>query len=205
MSPDKYNKKQIIGFAGRDLKPDQGQDAKFFRPKWKLIGDKSKWRFPLIVNHDLIRRSRQAILVESIGDMLNLHEKEYDNCLIIFGLDISPSLICSLTSLSIKSIVIATNNDSEKDHNRGLNSAIKNYLKLSSYFDYDKLSICLPIKNDFGDMDDSDFEKWEEKKDNLNKEKQRNNVVKEAFNMLRKGALPKSFSSKVNKLKKIIT
>ena len=35
-------KNEIIGFAGRDLL--QMKDNK--RPKWKLIGDKSMWKYP---------------------------------------------------------------------------------------------------------------------------------------------------------------
>jgi len=192
---------QIHGFSGRDMANSEN------RPKWKHIGTKTKWAYPLYVDPSIktsIESANEVILVESIGDMLNLYEKGLGNCLIIFGLDISPSLICTLTSLSIKNIVIATNNDLDSSENRGLHSAIKNYLKLSSYFDYDKLSICLPTKNDFGDMDDPDLKKWIKKKDNLNKEKQRENILKESSKMLLKNLLPKSFSSKINKLKKVI-
>ena len=190
---------QIHGFSGRDMVDSEN------RPKWKHIGTKTKWTYPLYVDssiRDLIESSGEVILAESIGDVLNLYEKGFGNCLAVFGLEISPTLICSLTGLSPKNIVISTNNDLEKDYNRGLNAAIKNYLKLSSYFDYDKLSICLPVKNDFGDMEDSDFENWEDKKNNLQKENQRDQILKKAQEMLKQNILPKNFSTKVNKLKK---
>ena len=190
---------QIHGFSGRDMANAEN------RPKWKHIGTKTKWAHPLHVHpsiKDSIEKSEEVILIESIGDMLNLHEKGFSNCLVVFGLEVSPTLICSLTALSPKNIIISTNNDLEKDLNRGLNAAIKNYLKLSSYFDYDKLSICLPVKNDFGDMEDSDFKEWEDKKNNLQKEIQRKQVLKRAQDMFKENKLPKSFASKINKLKK---
>ena len=190
---------QIHGFSGRDMASSKN------RPKWKHIGVKTKWAYPLYSNPSIqksIEDSKEVILVESIGDMLNLHEQGFSNCLVVFGLEVSPALICSLMTLSPQSIIISTNNDLEKDQNRGLNAAIKNYLKLSSYFDYDKLSICLPIKNDFGDMKDSDFKEWESKKNNLEKESQRDHISKMANKMLNENMLPKSFSSKVNKLRR---
>ena len=193
---------QIHGFSGRDMTDSEN------RPKWKHIGTKSKWTYPLYMSPSIktsIESTMEVILAESIGDMLNLHERGYHNCLVIFGLDISPSLLCSLTSLSLGNIVIATNNDSEKDYNRGLNSAVKNYLKLSSYFNYEKLSICLPTKNDFGDMDSSDFEEWVDKKSNLDKTRQMKQVLKKSIEMLNAGLLPKTFSAKVNKLKKVLS
>ena len=33
-------------------------------------------------------------------------------------------------------------------------------LKLLNHFDFDQLSICLPTKNDFGEMNEDDFESW---------------------------------------------
>ena len=60
-------------------------------------------------------------------------------------------------------IIIAFNNDTGKDSNRGLDGALKNYLKLLNHFDPHKLRICLPIKNDFGDMNPDDFTKWNNK------------------------------------------
>jgi len=146
------HKKQIIGFAGRDLKPDQGQDAKFFRPKWKLIGDKSKWRFPLIVNHDLIRRSRQAILVESIGDMLSLWEHGIKNCIVTFGVSLSPDTMSLLTRLDPDRILVSFNNDSG-NNNAGNKAAYGARKKLLQFFDEDQITIKLPNKyNDFNEM-----------------------------------------------------
>jgi len=97
------------------------------------------------------------------------------------------------------------NNDQDKLENRGLNSSIKNYLKLISHFDSEHIYICLPVKNDFGDMLDSDFKEWSEKRNNINQPKQREKIYQQAFDLLRDNKLPKSFSSKIKKLKKIIS
>jgi hypothetical protein len=106
-------------------------------------------------------------LAESIGDLLSLHDHGYFNSLVTFGLDVGPALISLLVQLNPEKIILSFNNDSDKKENRGLNGAFKNYLKLLSYFDYQKLFICLPTCNDFGDMSRENFEKWEEKLDNL--------------------------------------
>ncbi len=146
------NKQQIIGFAGRDINPDQGESAKYFRPKWKLIGDKSKWRFPLAVNHQFIRESGQAILVESIGDMLSLWEHGIKNCIVTFGVSLSPDTLSLLTRLDPDKIFLSFNNDSSNNGagNKGAYQARK---KLLEFFDEDQITIKLPNKhNDFNEM-----------------------------------------------------
>jgi len=146
------HKKQIIGFAGRDLKPEQGQDAKFYRPKWKLIGDKSRWRFPLIVNHDFIRSSKQAILVESIGDMLSLWEHGIKNCIVTFGVSLSPDTMSLLTRLDPDKVFVSFNNDSG-ENNAGNKAAYGARKKLLQFFDEDQITIKLPQgHNDFNEM-----------------------------------------------------
>jgi len=67
-----------------------------------------------------------------------------------------------LCSKSLNKIIIATNNDSEKEKNRGKISAMKNYMKLSQFFDFDQLSVQLPLANDFGAMKEQQlsFSDW---------------------------------------------
>ncbi|HIL27257.1 MAG TPA: toprim domain-containing protein [Nitrospinaceae bacterium] len=145
------HKKQIIGFAGRDLKPE-AKDKKFFRPKWKLIGDKSKWRYPLIINHNLIRETRRAILVESIGDMLTLWENKIQNCIVTFGISLSPDTMSLLTRLDPDRISIAFNNDSS-GNSAGNKAAYTARKKLLQFFDKDQITIKLPEgHNDFNEM-----------------------------------------------------
>jgi len=154
---------QIHGFSGRDMSHDNPS-----RPKWKHMGKKSTWIYPYHIpfagmEHPVstaIHESRSVILVESIGDLLNLHQHGIKNVLVSFGVSISPALICFLVSLPLDRIVISFNNDSDKDKNRGQIGALKTYLKLLNYFDKDKLIVHLPTKGDFGDMAPEDFSVW---------------------------------------------
>ena len=151
---------QIHGFSGRDMSGNSSA------PKWKHIGRKSKWLYPYYVSplcRESIEEKDSVILVESIGDLLNLYQHGYYNVLVSFGLDISPKLLCHLTGLDVSRIIISFNNDSNKTSNRGARAAVKNYLKLLTHFDFSQLSICLPTKNDFGEMSAIDFTDWIEK------------------------------------------
>jgi hypothetical protein len=161
---------QIHGFSGRDMSQNNPS-----RPKWKHMGKKSTWIYPYYVPCDnsqhpvsaAIYDARSVILVESIGDLLNLHQQGIKNVLVSFGTSISQSLICFLVSLPLDRIVISFNNDSDKDKNRGQIGALKTYLKLLNYFDKDKLIVHLPTKCDFGDMIPEDFSVWLKSLDSL--------------------------------------
>ena len=165
-----FNKNsQIHGFSGRDMLNKDN------RPKWKHIGRKSTWLYPLYVPdegstpmRDALEESGEIILVESIGDLLSCHQRGLQNVIVSFGLDISPTLICEMVEINPQKIIIAFNNDTGKESNRGLDASIKNYLKLLNHFDVHKLRICLPVQNDFGDMSSQDFTQWKTKLKELN-------------------------------------
>lgn len=152
---------QIFGFSGRKI--NDNNDA----PKWKHIGTKTRWVYPAFVPREqtvdqIIEEKREVILVESIGDSMALAEEGYLNSLVTFGLDCSPAILNYLCSKSIDKIIIATNNDSEKQKNHGKISAMKNYMKLSQFFDFNQLSVQLPWANDFGAMREQEisFSNW---------------------------------------------
>jgi len=160
-----YSKEEkIIGFSGRYM------GNKETKIKWKHLGKKRKWVYPLYVRDregklfvkEAIEKSGEIIFVESIGDVLAFHERGIFNVLVSFGLDVSPAMICAILELSPKRIFLSYNNDESKGElsNNGKNAAIKNFLLLLPYFDYNCIGICLPPKNDFGDMNDIDFEQW---------------------------------------------
>ena len=155
---------QIHGFSGRDMSKRDNV------PKWKHLGRKTKWVYPYYIEgkkgfpvQDAIEKERSVIIVESIGDLLNLFEHGFYNVLVSFGLDISPKLLCHLVSLDVDRIIVSFNNDSDKSTNRGARASVKNYLKLLNHFDFHQVSICLPTKNDFGEMDGDDFNSWSSK------------------------------------------
>lgn len=186
--------KKIIGFAGRDM---MNKDS---RPKWKHVGKKSNWIYPVYSQkqQDLFNKDKNLIIVESIGDLLSIKQNTDQNCLVSFGLDLSPKIISSMLSFSFKKIIIAFNNDSNSTENRGKNAAIKNYLKLLSYFDVDKIKICLPVKNDFGDMNKEDFKVWLSKLSRIEKEDQRQAVISESKKLEKNNKLSKPLLKNLN-------
>ena len=184
--------RQVVGFAGRDMINKEG------RPKWKHIGKKTKWCYP--IHAPLFSAHNQwqyedIILVESIGDFLSLTENTKLNSLVTFGLDVSPALINTLISICPKRIFISTNNDHKSKENRGLNAAVKNYLKLLKFFDFQKLKICLPTENDFGDMSKKDYDSWFKKFKKIKNKDQRQDIIQQAKIMLDNKKLSKSLYS----------
>lgn len=142
---------QIIGFSGRRV--DEGDYA-----KWKHIGQKNNWVYPAYIPNvntvdAAIDHKKEVYLVESIGDAMALYDQGIRNILVIFGLSVSAAIISYLSGKNLDRIIIAGNNDFDSDVNRGLMASIKNYLKLSSYFDLDILCIKIPPRgyNDIGD------------------------------------------------------
>lgn len=159
---------QIHGLSGRYVGPNSSD-----KPKWKHLGLKSKWIYPHHLSYKYIESSKKVILVESIGDVLNLYSHGYKNILCTFGTSVSPSLISYLSGLDLDEIIISFNNDLKSDNrNPGLEGAIKSFFKLINYFDHEKLLISLPVKNDFGDMSNEDFELWTTKTMQINKDHQ---------------------------------
>ena len=64
--------------------------------------------------------------MESIGDMLSLWEG-IKNSVVLFGVNLSDSILFYLIGLRVKKIVIALNNDGE---NKAGNSGAEKYLKI---------------------------------------------------------------------------
>ena len=162
-----YNEhNQIVGFSGRKVDDNNNY------PKWKHIGRRNNWVYPafnkLTLVDEEIEKHKEVILVESIGDALALYEQNIKNVLVIFGLSVNNNIINYLSGKSISHIYISTNNDKNSRENRGFIAAMKSFLKLTSYFDLNSLSVKFPPKpyNDFGDahLDDCDIKKyWSEK------------------------------------------
>jgi len=196
-----YNEhSQIHGFSGRDM---ANRDV----PKWKHVGRKSNWIYPYYVPEfnsfpiqEAIDEKKSVILVESIGDLLNLHQNGFKNVLVSFGLDISPKLLCHLVGLSLDKIIISFNNDNNKSVNRGARAAVKTYLKLLNHFDFEQILVCLPTKTDFGEMTPEDFVKWDEKCQCSINERAKS-ILDFAQKMLDSNDLPKSLAKNIKILK----
>jgi hypothetical protein len=182
---------QIHGFSGRDMSGKEG------RPKWKHIGKKNNWVYPAYVKQDKgifldDIKEDYVIIVESIGDCLNLIENGFRNVLVSFGLDISSKLLCAIVRFSFKKVILSFNNDSQSSENRGMNAAIKNYLKLLNYFDPNDVKICLPTKNDFGEMGKDDFIKWKKKLTDVQSTNQVLKILEVAKKLKSEKKLPKT-------------
>ena len=148
-------KRELVGFAGRDVKNNPGPN----RPKWKHIGDKSKWKYPLQSNIKVLQESKEVIIVESVGDMLALWENGIRNTVVVFGVNISVELLNLFIKLDLNKMIISFNNDSS-NNNVGNVAADKAKNKLLKYFDRRQVSVNLPPKNDFGDMSAEEILLW---------------------------------------------
>tara|TARA_Y100000593_G_scaffold95031_1_gene198572 strand:+ start:21246 stop:22172 length:927 start_codon:yes stop_codon:yes gene_type:complete len=151
-------KKELVGVSGRDILNQKNTS----RPKWKHIGNKSEWKYPLQINNRTIREERKVVLVESIGDMLSLWENNIRYVMVTFGLDVSVSVINYLLKVDIDHIYVSFNND-EENNSAGNIAAEKAQKKLLKYFDPPQVSIALPTKKDFGEMDSNEINDWKAK------------------------------------------
>ena len=139
-----HENNKIIGFTGRDLTFSPK------RPKWKHIGNKSFWAYPLFINKQDVLNKKQIILVESIGDCLALFECGITNVIVTFGISLSKKLLVEILKLDPDKIFISLNNDVD-NNNIGNNASTKMKSILSKYFDEEQLVIRLPIKKDFNE------------------------------------------------------
>lgn len=148
------SKKKLIGVSGRYIyNIEEGSRV----PKWKHIGEKSKWQYPSYFNCEILKQKDFVIIVESIGDMLSLWNAGYKNILVSFGLDLSFALINSIIKYDINKIVLSFNNDENLAGNK---ASQKCYKKLLKFFDEEQIQICLPTKNDFGEMTKQEITDW---------------------------------------------
>jgi DNA primase len=146
------SKNNIVGFSGRDI-------TNLSKIKWKHIGEKTEFVYPLFVNSEIIQEQKEIILVESIGDMLSLWQAGVKNTLVTFGTSLSLAILNYSLKVDLKKIYISLNNDSNKN-NAGNIAAEKTQARLSRYFDQSQLKIALPPKKDFGEMTKEEIVQW---------------------------------------------
>jgi DNA primase len=148
----------LVGMSGRYINeiPEESKT-----PKWKHIGNKTNWKYPLQINYKILKDMKKVILVESIGDMLSLWEAGIKNVMVIFGLDVSVAVLNTLLRIDPDKIYISLNNDASNNH-AGNVAAEKVEKKLLKYFNSNQTVIKLPDLNDFGDMSTVQIHKWAE-------------------------------------------
>lgn len=137
----------LIGFVCRDLTGKKSN-------KYKIFGEKGEFEYPLFLEEcrqQIIDKS-EIILVEGIPDALSLWECGIKNVFVLFGLD-SISSINACIRFSPKKIIIATNNDSSKSTNYGLEAANKIKTRFSKFLNSNRIHINLPDKhNDLNEV-----------------------------------------------------
>ena len=158
---DPYND-DLIGFAGRWL----GKKSKYV-PSWKILGSKKDFLWPIKYNIGEIQKSKEIILIESIGDGLALYNAGIKNVLVTFGVSLSSKICGFLLRQDMQKITIAFNNDSFNKkafgNNVGSQAALEARNMLGNFFDSSQIHVRLPIdKNDFGEMTVEEIKKWHE-------------------------------------------
>lgn len=145
-------KKNILGFSGRTVFTNN-------EIKWKHLGFKNTWAYPLFLSEKHILEKRELILVESIGDCLALYNAGIRNVLCLCGIKLLPTLKQEIIRLSPQKILICTNNDI--DNKMAGNEAAELILKqLSVFFSVNRLCIKLPFKKDFGEHSKEEIIQW---------------------------------------------
>lgn len=149
-------KNRVVGLSGRDITNKSPV-------KWKHLGEKKDWLFPSHIKREEIEASGEIILVEGIGDVLQLWQCGYRNVLCLFGVSISDKLVSSISTLKVDKIIISTNNDVENNNVGNLRS-IEIYEKLVKFCNKEKVQIKLPTKKDFLEMSPEEISAWHKKK-----------------------------------------
>lgn len=136
----------ILGFAARALWPvEKGKGA-----KWKLLGAKKYWEWPLFLTEKYIREQNEIVICESAGDFLALSAAGIKFCVAPIGIASFEKLTSLCIEFDPKRIIIAFNND---QRTQAGNKAALNLQKcLLNFFNKDKIKVAWPTKyNDFGE------------------------------------------------------
>lgn len=133
-----YNSKgEIIGKTGRDL---TGKS----KIKWLHKGKRNSWVYNAYLNSKTIQEKKEVIIVESPGDYLSLAECGINNVLVLFGVEMSLSILNYLLRINVNKIYLSLNDD--KENNLVGNLACEKLARrLNKYFDYHQIM----LKNNF--------------------------------------------------------
>ena len=198
---------QIHGWSGRDTTDRWKQNG----IKWKHIGGRRNWVYPVHMPAyksksgdpkdgraktfpviEAIKKTRQIILVESIGDMMRLWDCGVRNVLVTFGTTLFSKLSAFIMAQDIDELIIATNNDSQSEINRGKVAAIKMFVKSMSFMDLEKIKIVLPATNDFGVASIDDVRAWQKRVEKVNQLLVYEHVLKYLLTLKTQGKITKA-------------
>jgi hypothetical protein len=135
----------LVGYAGRRV---DGNDKAM---KWKIVGKKNLWVYPVLWNAGSIKKSKEIIVVESIGNMLALWEAGLKHSIICFGTSCSKALLSTIISFNPKRIILGFDND--EGANPGQTARVKMQNELEKWFDKSKICTKLtPVGRDLSDI-----------------------------------------------------
>lgn len=139
---------ELVGLNGRAMRESTSPNW----IKWKILGRRTSFVYPLYFNKEYIQQSRKLILVESTGNMLALWESGIRNTLVTFGTSISKKLLAAILSLNPLEIVVSMDND-EKNNNPGQKASDKIVKELEKWFDKSQIKVKVsPLGLDWGDV-----------------------------------------------------
>lgn len=137
----------LVGLSGRTLFPKTDESW----IKWRHLGKRNSWLYPLLWSKEAISTKKEVILVESIGNMLALWEAGYQHVLVCFGTSMSKALLAALIGLNPNRIILAMDND--PGANPGQKASDKIRVELEKFFDKSKICGKLTDKGmDIGDL-----------------------------------------------------
>lgn len=137
---------RIMGFSGRLVSDNS------FAPKWKHLFRSSRACYPYSLAIEAIRRTKRVVFVESIGNLLTLHQLGIYEVIVLFGLVLNSRVLSTLIALNPSRFIIACDNDrdfGDTEKKRALASgnraAEKVQRRLGAFFSPEKITIRMPL------------------------------------------------------------
>lgn len=146
---------KIVGFWGRWHSENVPESVS----KYKIIGPKHLFTYPLHLNRQEILDSKKIIIVEGPSDVLHCWEHGVRNVVCLFGVKMLQSVLKSLIALNPEKIIIATNNEVE-NNSIGNDAAVQIQKGLLKYFDQKNIIIHLPPKKDLASLSPEELRNW---------------------------------------------
>jgi hypothetical protein len=149
---------QIHGFDGRYIYKIREASGDFKEtPRWKKLGDKSKFLFDRKNVERAVKKHGKVILVEGIGCVLALRKVGIDYAVPIFGTSPSSHLLGKLIAWNPEKIIISLNNETSRI---GLIASQKIRAKLLQFFGEEKVTVRLPDQKDWLDCSGEELKRF---------------------------------------------
>lgn len=111
--PIRNMKGQIMGFSGRLMEENS------FAPKWKHAFRSSQAVYPWHITGEEIRRTRKAVLQESLGDIAASLSHGIKPIICTWGLNLSDLIISTLVAANVREVICSPNRDNNPKKGEG--------------------------------------------------------------------------------------